>query len=329
MRSQRLSFALDTGALVLPPQGAIAVYRPRAGDDLSALPQDRVTIITGLRPDHDWFAQRGYAVQSGTGGPYAAALVCLPRAKALARALLAQAAIEVVPGGPVIVDGQKTDGVDAVLKDLRTLVPLSQAIAKAHGKIAVFPAGPALADWAARPTVVEGGFTTLPGVFSADGPDRGSALLVAALPPELPGRVADLGAGWGYLTAAILSRKGVKEVHLIEAEADALTCARINVTDDRARFHWADATTFKPERGYEAVVMNPPFHSAREADPQLGLAFIAAAHRMLVPNGTLWLVANRHLPYDRALAPLFREVVEVGGDTGFRVIRATHPIRAR
>ena len=50
---------------------------------------------------------------------------------------------------------------------------------------------------------------------------------------------------------------------------------------------------------------------------------------MLSPPGVLWLVANRHLPYDRALTALFREVQDIGGDAAFRVIRASHPLRAR
>jgi 16S rRNA (guanine1207-N2)-methyltransferase len=58
MRSARLSLALETGALDLPPEGRIAVYRPRIGDDLSDLPRDRVVVLTGFKPDHDHFAAR-------------------------------------------------------------------------------------------------------------------------------------------------------------------------------------------------------------------------------------------------------------------------------
>ena len=50
MRSARLSLALESGALDLPSQGRIAVYRPRIGDDLSDLPRDRVTVLTGFKP---------------------------------------------------------------------------------------------------------------------------------------------------------------------------------------------------------------------------------------------------------------------------------------
>jgi len=325
MRSARLSQALETGALILPETGWIAVYRPRTGDDLSALPKERVVVLTGFRPDHDHFAQR-YAVAPCP--PYAAAIVCLPRARAAGRALLAQAAAEVVPGGPVAVDGQKTDGIDTALKDLRGRVALSDSLSKAHGKFAVFPAGADLSDWRAEAAQVEG-FRTLPGVFSSDGPDRGSVLLAGALPEKLSGKVADLGAGWGYLAAQVLRRPGVKRLDLVEAEAEALDCARVNVTDPRARFHWADATTWRPETLLDAVVMNPPFHTGREADPALGVAFIRAARRMLAPNGALWLVQNRHLPYDAVLTECFLEVRDVAGDGAFRVIHAIKPRRAK
>jgi 16S rRNA (guanine1207-N2)-methyltransferase len=327
MRAARLSLALASGILVLP-DGPIAVFRPRAEDDLSALGRGRVRVITGFKPDHDSFAAQGYAVATAPEGRYAAALVCLPRARAEARALIAAAAAHLPPGAPLAVDGQKTDGIDAMLRELRGRTALGEPMAKAHGKLAVLAApGPeAFADWAAAPVTLPEGFRTLPGVFSADGVDPASAALAAALPAKLPRRVADLGAGWGYLARAVLDRDGVEQVHLVEAEADALDCARANVTDPRARFHWADATRAKLGP-YDAVVMNPPFHTGRAAEPALGLAFIRAAAGMLTPSGTLWMVANRHLPYEAALREAFREVEEVVGDTRFRVIRAARPLR--
>ena len=327
MQSVRLNFALESGAFVLPETGPLAVFRPRAGDDLSALPKDRVQVISGFKPDVDHFTKLGFAVATRPD-PAAAALVCLPRAKAEARALLVAAVGAVPAGATVIVDGQKTDGVDAFYKDLRARVAVTEAVAKAHGKIFAFPAAPLPEDWAATPAVVEG-FTTAPGVFSADGPDRGSALLAAALPAKLPSRVVDLGAGWGYLSHHILQRDGVKELHLVEAEAAALDCARLNVTDPRAAFHWADGTLWQVPHLAGAVVCNPPFHTGRDADPMLGVAFLRATAKMLVPDGTLWLVANRHLPYDLPLRALFREIEDVAGDSAFRVIRAAYPDRRK
>lgn len=327
MRSARLEMALDSGAFVLPPSGDIVVLSPQAGDDLSALPKARVVVLTGFKPDVDHFQAQGYRME---GGQPSAAVVCLPRARAEALALIAQASALLPAGAPILVDGQKTDGIDSVLKLARAAgFTLGEVISKAHGKACVLGAGPQPAGWAATPRQIEGGFVTLPGVFSADAPDRGSVLLAAALPEKLYGRVADLGAGWGYLARGILTRADVKSLDLVEADRAALDCAERNITDPRARFHWADATRFKPAQPWDAVVMNPPFHISRAADPELGAAFLRAAHRGLLPGGALWLVANRHLPYDRILTPLFRTVEEIGGDAVFRLFRAAHPIRAR
>ncbi|NEY90903.1 class I SAM-dependent methyltransferase [Tabrizicola oligotrophica] len=327
MRSARLEMALESGAFVVPPEGDVVVLAPQAGDDLSALPKLRVVVLTGFKPDYDHFQRLGYRMDTARA---TAAVLCLPRAKAEALALIAQAFSLLPAGAPVLVDGQKTDGPEAVLKlACAAGIAHGEVISKAHGKAFVLRAGPAPAGWTAAPRRVAGGFVTRPGVFSADGPDRGSELLAAVLPDKIKGHVADLGAGWGYLARAILARQGVTSLDLVEADREALDCARENITDPRAQFHWADATGFKPARPWDAVVMNPPFHTSRAADPELGAAFIRAAHRGLLPTGTLWLVANRHLPYDRILTPLFRSVEDIGGDAAFRLIRAANPIRAR
>ncbi|WP_050528118.1 class I SAM-dependent methyltransferase [Pseudorhodobacter aquimaris] len=330
MRSERLLFALRNDLMMLPDSGDVLVLRPRGTDDLSMLPMARVCVVQGMRTDYDALVARGYTVvaEPPTEARFAAALVCVPRAKAEAYALLAQAAALLHPDGVIIVDGQKTDGIDSLLRDLRKRFTLSETVAKAHGKLFSFrPGADDMADWAAKPQTIEGGFQTLPGVFSADAPDAGSVLLAAHLPEKLPAQIIELGAGWGFLAHEILQHPGVKTLHLVEAEANALACARLNITDPRAEFHWADATRFKLDRGVDAVICNPPFHAGRDPDPALGQAFLQAAARLLAPHGTLWLVANRHLPYDRTLATLFHQVEEIGSDKRFRITRAARPNR--
>jgi 16S rRNA (guanine1207-N2)-methyltransferase len=153
-------------------------------------------------------------------------------------------------------------------------------------------------------------------------------LLAEALPPRLPARMADFGAGVGVLGLAALAREGVQSIDLIEAERLALDCARLNVTDPRARFHWEDAR--QGVRGpYDGIIMNPPFHTGRHADPGIGAAFIQSAAKALTPSGQLWLVANRHLPYETVLGETFRTVAEIGGDTGFKLLHAAQPLKAK
>lgn len=321
MSDTRLSQLL---AAVPLPQGPVAVFHPPVDHDLSALPRDNAVVVQGFRPDHDGWAARGYQVAVTAPDAFDSSVIVVPRAKDQARALIAEAAQH----GPVIVDGLKTHGVESLLKELRKRGDVSAPISKAHGKaFAVsLPAG-AVDDWKAQPRCVDG-WHTAPGLFSADGPDPGSVALAEALPTKLPGRVADLGAGWGYLARAVLDRAGVSEIALVEAEHTALDAARLNVTDPRATFHWADARHWTSP-ALDHVVMNPPFHSGRQADPGLGRAFISAAAKLLKSSGSLWMVANRHLPYETTLTQAFRDVTELPGSGAFKLYRATGPIDAR
>ena len=322
MNPSRLTLALADATLTLPA-GRVAVFGAPAGYDLAALDRASVTIVSHDAVATAGWRDAGYAVTRRPDGAHAAALVVLPRAKDAAKARIAEAAA-LAP--LVLVDGQKHDGIDSILKAVRAEAPIAGSVAKAHGKL-FWIEGAAFPDWAAADRVVDG-FVTRPGVFSADGPDRGSQALAAALPP-LIGAVADLGAGWGFLARGILAADTVAALHLVEADAVALDCARINVTDPRAAFHWADATRWRPPAPLDAVVSNPPFHAGRAGDPGLGRSFIAAAARMLAPTGSFWMVANRHLPYEAALAAEFAEVEEAGGTPGFKVIHARKPHRHR
>ena len=320
--------ALEMGALV--PIGQTVVLHPQMGDDLSGLAG--CLVVARFKPDFDYFAARGFTTAPQLGADICADLtvICLPRAKAAARDLLAQAAQHTSAQGKIVLDGQKTDGIGAILADLQKQgAVIDQVISKAHGKLAIFSPPPNLGHWAAQPIQIEGGFITRAGVFSADAPDRASQLLGAALPARMPARVADFGAGWGYLSRMILARTGVQHLDVIEADLTALDCARLNISDPRAAFHWADVAAHRPARLWDAVVMNPPFHTARSPDAALGMAFIKAAHKGLAPNGQLWLVANRQLPYADLVRVLFKDVEELGQDPSFRVIRAAIPLRAR
>jgi 16S rRNA (guanine1207-N2)-methyltransferase len=323
MAQSRLSTAVRDGMLPLP-DGPIAVLRPPADMDLSALPRDRIRIATTWKPDFDAWTRAGYATAT-EAEPAALAIVAVPRSKALAHALIAKAA-SLAP--LVAVDGARTDGIDSLWRDVRARVSDVSDVTKAHGRLFWFAPGTHFADWQAlAPTQAADGFWRAGGVFSEDSIDPGSAALAAALPAQLPARMADLGAGWGYLSSVVLQRSGVTSLDLIEAESLALDCARLNIADPRATFHWADATTFRADRGYDGIVMNPPFHVGRTADPALGRSFIAAAARLLSPTGQLWMVANRHLPYDAALSEHFRQVTDIAGTTAFRITHAARPRR--
>ena len=123
MRKSRLTQALDEGAVELPQEGKIAVFGPPVGFDLSAIDRDRLIVVSRFRPEHDYWAARGFEVK--TEAPKAeASIVCLPRAKNAAQFRLISAVSAVPLGAPILVDGQKSDGIDSVLKQLKGQVDL-------------------------------------------------------------------------------------------------------------------------------------------------------------------------------------------------------------
>ncbi|MBT8455120.1 MAG: class I SAM-dependent methyltransferase [Rhodobacteraceae bacterium] len=327
MTPTRLDLALGDGLAVLP-DGPVAVFGARANSDLSSLRGRDVHVVQRFWPDVAALRAAGWEAGPQVPEQVAASVVFLPRSKAEARAVIAQAVA--VSRGPVIVDGQKTDGIESVLRDARRVADVSGVLSKHHGKLFSIAPGGDFASWADPGDLHPApGFVTRVGVFSADKVDRGSAVLADLLPARLPARVADFGAGWGFLSRAILERDGVTSLDVIEADHRALECARRNITDDRARFHWADVAGFVPETRLDAVITNPPFHTSRAADPALGAGFIAAAARVLAPFGQLWLVANRHLPYEKTLTAAFTELREVRNDPAFKVYHASRPRRPR
>ncbi|MDE9449528.1 class I SAM-dependent methyltransferase [Aliiroseovarius sp. Z3] len=328
MLHTRLTLALRDGAMSLPQDGRLLVIGPGAQHDLSALPKDRVTVYSHFFPDHAHWTSRGFdTVSLMPNHGFAAALVCAPRSKPQAQAWIA-AASKATGDGLVLLDGQKTDGMDSLLKAIRKKANLLGTLSKAHGKLVWFDAAD-VTDWTAADTRLEGGFITRPGVFSADGIDKGSAALAEAMPETISGRVADLGAGWGYLSRHILQRSGVTSLDLIEADLVALDCARLNLDDARANFVWGDATQFQPPQPYDVVISNPPFHTGRAGDPNLGRAFIRSAATMLTPSGRFVMVANRHLPYEDTLAEQFNTVEDLGGTPGFKLLSGVKPRRTR
>lgn len=167
-------------------------------------------------------------------------------------------------------------------------------------------------------------YFTQAGVFSSEHIDPGSLLLEKHLPANLRGRIADLGAGWGYLSDVALDRcPGIESIDLFEADCRALACAKRNLArhESRAVFQWHDVTTGLPDT-YDAILMNPPFHTGQDTDVDLGRAFLTTAAASLKRNGKLLLVANRQLPYEAVLDQLSLHWRKVAEDKTYKVIAA-------
>jgi 16S rRNA (guanine1207-N2)-methyltransferase len=290
-----------------------------------------------FKPDADALVKAGFQL-AGEHERFAMALVLLPRQRDESRALLARAATLLEPGGRIIASAANNEGARSGESDLEQLTGQVSALSK-H-KCRVFWSAPLAAPtplqeaWrqldAVRP-IVNGRFQSRPGVFAWDRIDPASALLAAHLPVSLAGHAADLGCGFGYLSVELLNRcSRITHLHAYEAEQRALDLARMNLAPFEARlkveYRWHDVTAGLPNF-YDVIVTNPPFHTQSRADrPDIGQRFIRAAAHALKPGGSLWLVANRHLPYENELGRNFGAVRIVAQEHGFKIVHATKSI---
>ena len=332
----RLALAFTSEALALPAEGNVLVVRAAPSAFLDLVPPDRLRCAQSFRPLHDALAERGHAVAVRAEGPASMVVVNVTRSRAENFGNFALAFGILPPGGTLVVAGGKSDGIDSLARAVARHLPIAGAFVKAHGRVFWLTRPETLPDavatWAreAAPSRNADGFLTAPGMFSPDHADPGSRRLAAVLEGRLSGRVADLGAGWGWLARTALDRSpAIAELDLYEAEATALDAARANVPDPRARFHWTDATGLGAGiPPYDFVIANPPFHQGRAAEPDLGAAFIVAAGRILKPAGRLMMVANRQLPYEATFEATFRHWEKLGEDGVYKIIQAQRPRRA-
>jgi 16S rRNA (guanine1207-N2)-methyltransferase len=322
----------------VPSDARVLFLRARDGFRLRESARAGWLCEQSFKPFADALARSGLTVgEASPQSRYTLVLVLPPRQREEARALFARAARHADGGGIVLACVPNAEGAKSAQADLNALLGSVEHLSKHKCRVFWGVSGTArdkalLESWLAfdQPRANAAGYVSRPGLFAWDRVDDASALLAAQLPGDLHGRVADFGAGYGYLATQIIARcPRVTALDLYEAEARALEPARLNLAqamrehqrEVELNLYWHDVTAGVAQR-YDAVVSNPPFHQGRADLPELGRAFIARAAGALLPHGCLWLVANRHLPYEVTLAQHFEHVRTVAVQDGFKVIEA-------
>lgn len=242
------------------------------------------------------------------------------------RYVLAQALRTLAPGGRLTAFAPKDRGGLRLKKELQALGCEVGETARRHHRIcvalrpAVITGLQQAMDAGAPRQIAENGLWTQPGVFSWDRLDAGTNALLQVL-PSFAGLGADFGSGIGLLALNVLASPKVTKLSLVELDRRAIEVSRRNVTDPRAEIVWADARQ-SGLKDLDFVVSNPPFHEGGGEDKSLGQAFIRAAAEALRKGGSLWIVANRHLPYEAILGESFAKVQLVGEGGGYKVFEA-------
>ncbi len=291
--------------------------------------KSQITSVQGFRPTFLTLQNSGWNPSpTRPGGVFDGALILVSRHRGETRSFLNQALASVKEGGTIAFAGSKNDGIASVAKEVAGNFQLIGNMSKHHAKVYWFENNSGAHFGEAATTLIDDRFETASGMFSSDHIDPGSAFLMEHLPKDLKGRIADFCAGWGYLAAqTALSCPAVKSIALYEADHASLEAAKSNMArlapETSTSFHWHDLVGEKASGDFDTIIMNPPFHQGRAADPAIGNAIIRNAHNALHRGGKLYLVANRALPYEQTLDDMFFKSGELARNAYYKVLWAT------
>ena len=172
--------------------------------------------------------------------------------------------------------------------------------------------------WGRRLDLISGS-----GVYSRGRLDMGTAVLLRETVPPGPGRILDLGCGYGVIGLAVAAAVPDAVVTGVDVNERALLLANENaaalgVTD---RFTALVPDAVPDGATYDEIWSNPPIRIGKEALHTLLRAWLPR----LTPDGRAVLVVGKHLGADSLQRWLGGEgfpTTRLGGAKGFRVLES-------
>lgn len=252
------------------------------------------------------------------------------RGNAYALSQVAWAHANTPPGGTLYVAGDRDKGFDRYVRAAGAAFGTGETVARDGGmRVAKLVRRPGpTPPMPPAETYEEDGLKVvgLPGVFSAAKPDKATAILLRELGGlDLNGkRVLDLGCGSG-LIGAWAAKRGA-QVTLVDADLQSVRSSQqtLQANELPGEVLHSDVGAALGERLFDVILTNPPFHVGRGVVLDVAREFIASAKRHLKPGGTLYVVANDPLPYEKPLADV-GDVKELVREAGFKVLKVSRP----
>ena len=167
--------------------------------------------------------------------------------------------------------------------------------------------------------------TTDAGVFSRDGLDMGTRVLLEAL-PELDGRILDLGCGWGPVGVALGKKYSDAQLVLTDVNSRATDLAARNLAANgviNATVVQGDGFT-AVEGAFDAIVLNPPIRTGKAVI----YAMFADVAAHLKPDGALFIVIRKQQGAESAqkyLRSIYGDVERIAREKGYWVLRCARP----
>ena len=158
-------------------------------------------------------------------------------------------------------------------------------------------------------------------MFSDKKIDYGTRLLLESI-PKINDRdtILDLACGNGIIAAYIRAQNTKCNIHLVDDSFLAISSAKLNLSKENTYFHWKNDLNIKTDKKFNLITCNPPFHFEFENTIEIALNLFKNAKKHLTNNGTLLIVANRHLNYTTHLVKLFDSVKTIKSNDKYEVI---------
>ena len=134
-------------------------------------------------------------------------------------------------------------------------------------------------------------FNTDNGVFSKDGLDFGSRLLLESIPlEEVGGKVLDMGCGYGVF-GIVINKLTSCYVDMVDVNLRAIHLSQINIKEN----HCSNINVFESnvyeniDSKYTAIITNPPIRAGKK----IVYDIVMNARNYLEENGRLFLVIRK------------------------------------
>lgn len=164
---------------------------------------------------------------------------------------------------------------------------------------------------------------TAPGIFSPAGIDKGTAVLLAEVPPATGSRILDIGCGWGPITLTAALESPDSQVYAVDVNQRSMELTRMNAE----RLGATNVQVSLPEDvptdvEFDLIWSNPPIRVGKDALHNIMRTWLPR----LTVGGKAYLVVQKNLGSDSLQKWL---VNELGSDysvnryatsKGFRIL---------